>query len=147
MTVTVSVDATWRLSRVSFNTAHDTPWDVEGSGEVLLQEAEGSTAPILGGRAAREGEKKTYGTMPSLPVSRLINDVMEETVEIDGATVSFKTIMDALPKFFERWRAEDTEAFEKWVAEGTPGLLTPKAAPETPMEAKMEGRPIPKPIL
>ena len=107
MTVTVSVDATWRLSRVEFNTMHNMPWDVHGRGEVLLQEAS-EPAPILG-KGTRDGEKVTYGTMPSLPVSRLISDVIAETVEVGGNTISFDTIMQALPLFFEKWRTEDAE--------------------------------------
>ena len=36
--VTVSVAATWRLSRVEFNTPHEGPQSVLGYGEVLLEE-------------------------------------------------------------------------------------------------------------
>jgi hypothetical protein len=124
MTVTVSVDATWRLSRVEFNTQHNMPWDVRGMGEVLLQEATES-APILG-KGTRDGEKVTYGAMPSTPVSRLIDDVMEETVDVGGTAVSFKTIMDALPLFFEKWRTEDADT-------PMPTMSAPQAAKETEM--------------
>jgi len=132
MTVTVSVDATWRLSRVEFNTQHNTPWDVRGMGEVLLQEAT-EPAPILG-RGTRDGEKVTYGVMPSLPVSRLISDVMEETVDVGSTVVSFKTIMDALPLFFEKWRTEDADT-------PMPTMIAPQAAELTPMPELKDMKP------
>jgi hypothetical protein len=128
MTITVSVDATWRLSRVEFNTRHDVPWDVRGIGEVLLQEAT-EPAPILG-KGTRDGEKVTYGVMPSAPVSRLIDDVMEDTVDFNGETVSFKAIMDVLPLFFQKWRTEDESK-----PPPTP-MVVPQAAPETPMPGR-----------
>jgi len=132
MTVTVSVDATWRLSRVTFNTQHNTPWDVHGYGEVLLQEAS-NPAPILG-KGTRDGEKVTYGAMPSLPVSRLIGEVIDDTIDLDGATISFKTIMDALPLFFEKWRVEDEQ-------KPLDTFAAPQAAPETEVQTMMPQAP------
>ena len=130
-TVTVSVAATWRLSRVEFNTPYNAPHVVLGYGEMLLEEPDG----------------KAYGTMPSERVQRSIAEVVEETVEINGTTVSFDTILQALPKFFEKWRVEDLEKppppAEVPTDIPTPATMTPVVRAQlTPPEEEGTPKPI-----
>jgi hypothetical protein len=134
---TVTVDATWRLNRVEFNTLHGTQWDVRGNGEVLLQESDAGAPAILGAGVGKEGEKKTYGAMPSGSVVRLTDAVAVETVDVDGVAISFATVMAALPLFFERWRTEDAErpppsAFIAAPQAAPPSMTPPTTPPDLP---------------
>ena len=110
-TVTVSVSASWRLSRVEFHTPYVGQQLIQGYGEVLLEEpVEASPgSQILKTPKAGEGETKVYGAMHTGRVLRVLPDVMDETVDLDGTTVSLSTVMDAMKLFFEKWRAEDVE--------------------------------------
>jgi len=111
--VTVTVDATWRMSRVEFSQPYSESGSITGYGEVLLQEP---AEPSPGAAILRNGtpspfmaEQKTYGTMPGGVVGRSISSVMEETVEIDGGTLvlSFAQVFAAMEAFLVKWRAED----------------------------------------
>ena len=136
--VTISVAATWRLSRVEFDTPHNAAHNVLGYGEVLLEEPEEelSGSQIL--RSQATAETKVYGTMPGAKVTRDIAAVMDDTVYIgDGTLVSFSAVMEALPQFFEKWRVEDLEAPP--VPEAT--MAIPPPAHFSPMPI---GTPIPE---
>ena len=134
MSIPVNVLATWRMSRVEFQTPYNVPGTVRGHGEVLLEEPE---KPSDGAEIMRtnvqpfgeaEPDKKVYGTMPGAQVSRFIGDVMQETVEVEGKQVIFSEVMDALKAFMEKWRVEDA---------GKPVAFTPigrvAPMPLTPM--------------
>jgi hypothetical protein len=111
--VDVTVNATWRLSRVEFNLPHSVPQGVVGYGEVLLQEAAGQEASIMRRRSPNPmggitPDPKTYGSMPSDMVVRGITpEVLAEEIQFDGNTVSFEATLGALAAFFAKWRAED----------------------------------------
>jgi hypothetical protein len=133
MAVTVSVAATWRMSRVEFITPYAPTGLVMGHGEVLLQEpAEPSpeAAKVLRTpMATSEGEVKTYGVMPGGSVMRNINDVLSETIEVDGLTLTFAQAMDAMEAFLRRWREEDGDK---------PSMMVPPpGVPVTPMTTTM----------
>jgi hypothetical protein len=103
----VTVDASWRMSRVEFNTPYDPGGTIVGFGEVLLQEP---TTPIPGMRRQRggaNGSAKSYGTMQGETVTRVLADVAEEEIEIDGVKVTFSTAMQAMEKFLQKWLVED----------------------------------------
>jgi hypothetical protein len=104
----VTVDATWRMSRVEFNTPYDPGGTVVGFGEVLLQEP---STPVPGVfRRARDGSGsvgKTYGAMPGATVTRALADVADEEIEIDGVKVTFSGAMQAMEKFLQKWLVED----------------------------------------
>ena len=132
--VTVSVEASWRLSRVEFNLPHSLTQNVMGYGEVLLQEADGAgpEAAILRSRSIPFGEAdpKTYGSMPSTMVTRALTpEVLAETIDIEGTQVSLEDLMGALNDFFEKWRVEDAS---KPPIEPLP---TPEAEAVTPIPA------------
>ena len=119
MTITTSVDATWRVGRVEIDTPHDhkSGGTVKGVGEVLVSEPSG----------AARGGLMAYGAIPGDSITRNNNDVMDATVEVAGGTsISWRTIMEALPLFIEQWRAEDIE--------NPPAkFIRPKAVPPTPV--------------
>jgi hypothetical protein len=131
MTVTLTVDATWRLSRVEFNTPYNSSGLVQGFSEVLLQEPE---TPSPGAEMLRTttplGETepvKTYGTMPGKLVRRDIEAIKDEEVEVGGDVITFESLMYALSLFFERWRVEDAEKPE------TPASMRVQGVPLTPV--------------
>jgi len=135
--VEVNVNATWRMSRLEFQTPYNVPHSVIGYGEVLLEEpatpSEG--AAILRGPYQTFGEaepsKKVYGTMVGASVTRPLNDVLEDTIEVDGKTIVFSTVVDSLKRFMEKWRAEDAA---KPPVQFTPiGRAVPPPEPLTPM--------------
>src|SRR6188508_3249187 len=64
---------------------------------------------MSGAPAPKEGEKVTYGVMPGPSISRGISIVLEETVDVDGVTISFDTILKAMGAFFQKWKTEDEE--------------------------------------
>ena len=74
--------------------------------------------------------------MPSSRVSRAIDTVNEDTVVVEGTTVSFAAIMEPLPLFFEKWRIEDLENPPAAMPEAT--MAIPKAAHFTPMPIGVE---------
>ncbi|HEX6825735.1 MAG TPA: hypothetical protein VF077_05395 [Nitrospiraceae bacterium] len=109
MTVTVEVNATWRLSRIEISLLQGYTQTIMGAGEVLLQEPANPSpdAAILQNASIVE-DPKTYGSMPAAPIRRDINDaLLAETVNVDVGTIDFRTVMQALGEFLERWRAED----------------------------------------
>lgn len=127
-TITVSVDAAWRLSRVEFLTPHNMPGYVSGYTEVMLTEP---ATPSEGAEVLRSGlpfaDPKTYGAMPGARVGRPIDGVMDETVEVEGLTLSLTNVMDAMKEFVRRWRAED-------LAKPPPeNSVAPEAATLTPV--------------
>lgn len=93
---TVSVDATWRMTRFEINAPHTTAAAVYGYSEVLLQ------VP-----SSKDGEKVTYGAMPGKLISRVVNDVLEETVDVNGKPVSFTMVLESLEAFCNKWKVED----------------------------------------
>jgi hypothetical protein len=112
--VTVTVEATWRMSRAEFNLPYlegesALKQTVIGFGEVLLQES-GEPAPIMRNGRMAGPEVKTYGAMPGASVMRDVDVVKEETVEVDGTSITFGSLLEGLGLFFERWRTEDSIA-------------------------------------
>ena len=124
MAVTVVVDATWRMSHIEFSTPLGYPGTVMGHSEIVLQEPDAPPTDMepVTLRARVAGE--TYGTMIGATVTRNIDAVAEETVEVDGQTISFTTLVVALGAFMRKWRSEDA---------GNPPLVTPQAEALTPM--------------
>jgi len=116
MTV-VTVEATWRMNRVEFVAPHSESGTVIGYGEILLEEPD---AP--GG---------IYGVLPAEAISRQMADVMQETVDVQGMTVTFDFAVAALEAFFERWRSEDEEELPP------PEMPLPRAAPLTEMPERL----------
>lgn len=150
--VTVTVSATWRLSRVEFALPWDSLKSVVGYGEILLGEDPGSPGPAMMKRravgpaplAAAEGNG-VYGTMPSTSISRSIDEeLLASTVDVDGVTTDFKTVLLTLRAFFDKWRLEDeTKPDPMAVPEGA--KLTPVTVP--PVNPPMgEDLPPPRPI-
>jgi hypothetical protein len=148
--ITVTVDATWRLARVEFNTPYNVPGTVFGQGEVLLQE----TATPSPGAAMLHVRKptplgdaeeptKTYGTMRGAMITRNVDDVLQDTVTVDGADVSFETVMSTLEMFFQKWRVEDENAPPPTMPD--PSIVAPRVrvpgVPVTPMPAPPKAGP------
>jgi hypothetical protein len=136
-TVTVSVDATSRISRFEFSTPQASNGMVYGYSEVLLQEpaAPSGDTRMPGAPAPKEGEKVTYGVMPGPSINRGISIVMEETVDVDGTTISFNTVLKAMGAFFEKWRAEDAEIQPPEPSTMmAPAAITPPPMPDRPAE-------------
>lgn len=108
MTVTVTVDATWRMAHIDISRINGL---IMGHSEILLQEpAEPSPGADILRRPKQFGgaETKIYGAMRSAVMTRSIEIVANETVELDDNTViSFAATIEALNKFFEKWRVED----------------------------------------
>ena len=138
MTVTVSVDATWRIARCELYAPHAENGMINAYGEVLLQEpatpSEG--AEIMRFRASpmapapKEGEPVIYGTVAGAHITRGIPEVMKETVEMDGAEVSFSTVMAQLAAFIEKWRVEDANAPPPEPMMAPPPMPEPMPPPE-----------------
>jgi hypothetical protein len=124
-TITVSVDATWRLARVEIAMPRDMPGNVIGYTEVMLTEP---ATPSEGANVLRSGlpfaDPKTYGVMPGATVARPLDTVLDETVEVEGLTLSMTNVMDALKEFTRRWRVED-------VAKPPATMIAPTAAEPT----------------
>jgi hypothetical protein len=100
MTITTSVDATWRVGRVEIDTPHDAAGTVRGVTEVTISEPSGQ----------QRGGRTTYGAIPGEATSRNNADVMDDEVEVAGGTkISWRLIMEAMPLFIEKWRMEDIE--------------------------------------
>ena len=74
-----------------------------------------------------------YGAMPSARVSRDIAAVGSETIEIEGNTVSFQSVMEAVALFFDKWRVEDVE---------NPPAASPAATMAIPPRAEFVPMPI-----
>ena len=104
MAITVSVDAAWRVGRVEIDTPYHEPGTVRGRGEVLVSESNKETSDTF-------GTGKPYGAIMGENITRNIEDVMDAEVEISGGTkISWRTVMEAMPLFFEAWRREDIES-------------------------------------
>ena len=110
----VTVDATWRLSRVELMLPHSLPQNIMGYGEVLLKEAAGAgpEAAIMQRRGAPKGDAgngpATYGSMPSDSVMRQITpELLADTVGDPGKEVTLGDTLQVLAMFFEKWRVED----------------------------------------
>jgi hypothetical protein len=88
-----------------------------------------------GAPAPKEGEKVTYGVMPGPSISRGISIVLEETVDVDGVTISFDTILKAMGAFFQKWKTEDEEThLPEPSAMMAPTAITPPPMPDRPAE-------------
>ena len=141
MTITVSVDATWRVGRIEIDTPYHDPGIVRGLGEVLVAESvkDSSKASDLFGTG------KPYGAIPGENITRNNDEVMDDTVSISGGTeISWRTMMEALPLFLEKWRREDIE--------NPPAkFIPPKASDPTHPQEIGDPRPgkdeLPPPIL
>ena len=113
MTIKVTVDAEWRVNRFDFTMIYNNPIVINGYGEVLLAEPKEGIDPKLRGMfkdgfpRAREAGPKTYGTLPSPTIYRLYDNVLGETVEVDGLKISVKNVVDAMTQFLSKWRLED----------------------------------------
>lgn len=124
----IVVNATWRLSGVQFSTPHDGIGVVTGSGEILLSEA---SDPIPGGMILRkvkgEDGKQAYGVMIGEAVERKIISVRDESVTVNGKTITFAEVNSAIAAFFEKWRIEDaqTPPINPEAAELTPHQVPP----------------------
>jgi hypothetical protein len=112
----VTVDATWRLSRMEFTTPYNMPGSVRGNGEVLLRESgvPSDGASVLRGQPAPLGEiepdAKVYGTMPGATVVRSLDDaLLADTITVDDKLITFETVYEQLQQFMEKWRVEDAE--------------------------------------
>jgi hypothetical protein len=114
MAVTVSVDATHRLSRLEINGPFSVTGTVSGHTEIVLQQpaqpSEGSEIFQKHLQPLEGGEPITYGVMPGVSISRVFNDIVDDTIEVDGKTVTFGTVAQAFVEFLEKWRKEDINA-------------------------------------
>jgi hypothetical protein len=142
MTVTLSVDATSRIARFEFSSPHLPSGMVYGYSEVLLQEPDSPSkgaeilrpvTPMMGTSTPTEGEKITYGIMPGTAINRGIPMVMEETVDVDGNTISFATVLQAMGAFFEKWRVEDATKPPPMMMAAQPPTLPPPD-PDIPLD-------------
>jgi hypothetical protein len=116
MTITTVVNATWRMGHIEIDTPYDAPGKVRGVGEVLIEEPSGGNNLLSNG--------KQYGAIPGDSVTRDNEVVMDAAVEVAGGTsISWRTILEALPLFIEKWRREDIET--------PPVVLKPEAMPPT----------------
>jgi hypothetical protein len=132
-TVTVSVNATPRISRVEIISPY-LSGTVNGHSEVLLEEpGDGSNPELAKLLSTRSVTNKTLGVMPGALIARGIDVVLEESVEVDGKTITFQNVMDAMEAFFTRWREEDANAMvpEPMMA---PAAITPPPMPDRPAE-------------
>ncbi len=111
MAVTVSVDATHRLSRCEINGPFSSTGTVSGHTEIVLQQpaqpSEGSEIFQKHLQPMENGESITYGVMPGVIISRVFSDVVDDTIEVDGKTIKFGTVAQAFVEFLEKWRKED----------------------------------------
>jgi hypothetical protein len=89
--ITVTVEAEWQLGRVEIATPHDPEGTVIGYAEAVLRDADGNP----------------YGTMPGVATRRILTEVIDDTVEIEGTEIHFAAVMDTLELFFAKWRLED----------------------------------------
>jgi hypothetical protein len=120
MTVQVTVDAIWRVNRIEIEQSnpYTIPIMIRGSTEVVLQEpTDGEVPSILKSATYPKAPipvpdpqimtPKTYGALPGMAIYRKFTDVKDQTVDVDGQTVSMETVMKAFLAFFEAWRIED----------------------------------------
>jgi hypothetical protein len=109
MTVTVSVDATWRMARVEIFEPHSDTGTVNGYGEVLIEEPTG-TASKMPGITPYGDKSSTLGVMPGAKVIRVVGDVLNDAVDVgDGKMILFGDLLEAMALFMEKWRVEDEE--------------------------------------
>ena len=119
MSVAVTVEATWRMSRIEFNSQHKAPATVVGYSELLL-EPKGGDAEVF--------DKETGGIMPGAPISRPLDDTtLNDTIEVDGKTIHFASVVACLNAFMEKWRIEDANL-------PSPKFMRPAPAPEPETE-------------
>jgi len=110
MTVTVSVNATYRLSRVEISAPHVPAGTVNGYSEILLEEPSGEPSAALAKLRNTKGDaSKTLGVMPGDTISRSMAEALNDSVEVDGTVVYFQDVLKVLGVFFEKWRTEDSE--------------------------------------
>jgi len=136
----VTVDATWRMSRVEFNTPYEPAGTVVGFGEVLLQDP---TTPITGLRRRRAGSTASvYTAMPGGTVTRIIDEVKDDVIDVDGVEITFTQAMSAMERFLQKWMIEDESQPE-------PGAVPPQdAVSSVPVlgEHPPMGDELPKPL-
>lgn len=115
---TVTVDATPRLSRFDVMMPHGVAGIVSGYTEALLQEPE--TGDAVG---------VVYGPM----TSRVVEEVVDDTVDVGGVTISFAQLLEAMEAFTKKWREQDqmppTPVTD---ADGNPMQYTPPPSPNAP---------------
>jgi hypothetical protein len=139
MTVTVSVDASWRMSRFEFTMPYSSTGMVYGYSEVLLQATDEPAKELSSVRLPppKEGEKATYGALPGGQIVRVIEDVASDTVEVNGTSYTFEDVMTACNAFFEKWRVEDETKPPPTLMVSPPTEVSPPAESteeETPPE-------------
>ena len=133
MTVTVSVNATYRLSRVEISSPHVPAGTVNGYSEILLESPSGEASAALASlRSTRGDAGKTLGIMPGDTISRTTAEAVNDTVDVDGVVFSFQDILKVLGLFFEKWRAEDA---------GKPEAETITPPPMPPLPGIMDVEP------
>lgn len=122
MTVTVTVDATYRMARMEITAPFAPTGMVVGHVEVLLEEPSApdpETAKLRASLPSTRGDKdKTLGVMPAQSINRVISDVLPQTVDVEGNVVTFASVMQAMALFFEKWRQEDDETRPQAMASG-----------------------------
>jgi len=127
MSVTVSVNAINRLSRIELTMPYHPNGMVYGYGEVLLLEPDEPSkgAEIFKGGPIMqpEGDRAAYGVLTGRMTHRILSTVMEDSVKVDGANIRFDTLLKAMDAFLEKWRVED---------EKTPPPLPGHIPPPTP---------------
>lgn len=95
MSVTITVEATWRVSRIEIRTPYDAGPEIGsvfGDSEALLEDQDGNT---------------TLGVMQGPNINRSIVAVGSDTVKLAGNDVTFTEVLATLNLFFEKWRLED----------------------------------------
>lgn len=114
-TVTVTVDATWRIARFEC-VGPTTGGNIYGYSEVLLEQP----------NPPADGTLQTVGTMVGQTILRAVNDVKDQSVTVDGTTLTFTTVLEAMAAFFEKWKVEDDNKPEAGPIVKVPGVpLTP----------------------
>jgi hypothetical protein len=125
----VTLTSTAHVWRVSFEMPYGSPGTVQGYGETVLinpADAPGKVAGLIA----------EYRGLPAgAAINRVFDRVKAETVKTMYGEISFDAIAEALPKFFERWAAEDIVMYAQM---GATGSLIPPAppAPEPVKKAK-----------
>jgi len=110
--LTTTVDAKWRVSRLEFQMPMNVPTSIYGFSEITLSTPEDEISPELAKLMRNNASPtmmlpKTYGAMPASPVTRMYDEIKEQTVEVEGVEISMETVFNALLAFCNKWKEED----------------------------------------